>query len=96
MDYIDKTILEEAASLVEGDRGAHYGPPTADFDAIGLAWSAILSPLLRDDILIDGEHVALCMAALKLVRQSVGKPKRDNLVDVVGYVLALDHVERSR
>jgi hypothetical protein len=56
----------------------------------------VLSPLLREDILIDGEHVALCMAALKLVRQSVGKPKRDNLVDVVGYVLALDHVERSR
>jgi len=96
MDYIDRTILDEAASLVEGDRGAAYGPPTADFDAIGLAWSAVLSPLLREDILIDGEHVALCMAALKLVRQSVGKPKRDNLVDVVGYVLALDHVERSR
>jgi hypothetical protein len=96
VDYIDKTLLQEAASLVEGDRGATYGPPTAVFDAIGLAWSAILSPLLRDDVLIDGEHVAICMAALKLVRQSVGKPKRDNLVDTVGYILALDHVERSR
>ena len=96
MDYIDKSILEEAASLVEGDRGAVYGPPTADFDAIGLAWSAILSPLLRDDVLIEGERVALCMAALKLVRQSVGKPSRDSTVDAVGYILALDHVERSR
>lgn len=96
MSYIDRTILDEAADLVSGSRGQDYGHPTPDHDAIGLAWSAILAPLLRDDVLIDGEKVALCLAAMKLVRHSVGRAKRDNLVDLVGYALCVDAIERSR
>jgi hypothetical protein len=47
-------------------------------------------------VLIDGEKVALCLAAMKLVRHSVGRAKRDNLVDLVGYALCVDAIERSR
>jgi len=94
--YIDRTILEEAADLVTGSRGIDYGHPAPDMDAIGLAWSAILSPILREDLILTGEQVALCLAAMKLVRHSVGSPKRDNIVDGVGYLLCLDAIERSR
>lgn len=95
-EYIDRTLLEEAASLVSGSRGEDYGHPAPDFDAIGLAWSAILAPILQEDLIIDGEQVGLCLAAMKLVRESVGQPKRDNLVDLVGYALCVDAVRRAR
>lgn len=95
-EYIDRTLLDEAADLVTGSRGAVYGHPAPDFDAIGLAWSAILAPVLQDDLIIDGEQVGLCLAAMKLVRESVGHPKRDNLVDLIGYALCVDAVRRTR
>jgi len=96
MDIIDGKIFEQAANLANGDRNDVYGHPTPDLDAIGLAWSAILSPLLKDDVLIEGERVALCMAALKLVRHSVGKSHADNLIDACSYTAIVDAIERSR
>lgn len=96
MEYIDRSILTEAADLVTGSRGHDYGHPAPDHDAIGLAWSAILTHTLKEDMLITGEQVALCLAAMKLVRHAVGHPKRDNLVDLVGYALCVDTIERSR
>lgn len=96
MSYIDRSILEEAASLVTGSRAEAYGHPAPDHDAIGLAWSAILTHTLKEDMLITGEQVALCLAAMKLVRHAVGGSRRDNLVDLVGYALCVDAIERSR
>jgi hypothetical protein len=38
---------------------------------------------------ISPEQVALCMVTLKVARE-VFSPKRDNLVDAIGYLLAYD------
>lgn len=95
MEYIDRTILTDAADLVTGSRGQTYGPPAPDHDAIGLAWTAVLSKHL-DGHVITGEQVALCLIGMKLVRESVGRHHRDNLVDLAGYVLCYDNIRRSR
>ena len=85
----DWTILDEAGSLVDGDRNADYGRPIHDFDRAAQIWSAILGTQ------VTGEQVALCMVGVKLARE-VHRPKRDNLVDAVGYLLAYDSVRRDR
>lgn len=71
-------ILEEANSLVHGDRAVDYDHPLDDFSRTAAMWSAILG------VPVTAEQVGLCMIAVKLSRQ-VNRPKRDNLVDIAGY-----------
>lgn len=74
-----KTILEEAQSLIFGDRNRHYGHPRDNFLMIGKLWSALLG------IEVEPRMVARMMAAMKLARD-VNLPQRDNLVDGAGYL----------
>lgn len=80
-------IAEEANRLVNGPRQADYGHPVTDFARTGKMWGAILGTAS-----IAPETVGLMMVALKLSRQ-VNKPKRDNLVDAIGYILTVDMIE---
>ena len=70
--------LEEANTLVHGDRQADYGHPLDAFTQTGLLWGAILG------CNVSAEQVGLCLIALKIARQC-NKPKRDNMVDAAGY-----------
>ena len=72
-------LQTDALTLVDGDRQTDYGPPADNMRRIGLAWSAIL------DCDVTPAQVALCMAALKLVREAY-RHKPDNLIDAHGYV----------
>ncbi len=65
--------------LVTTSRMRDYGDPAETMRRTALAWSA----LLGTDV--SPKQVALCMAALKLVRES-RRHKRDNLDDAAGYV----------
>jgi len=78
-------ILEEANSLVHGDRQQAYGHPLDDFSRTAKLWSAILGHE------VTPEQVGLCMCAVKISRQ-VNKPKRDNLVDLAGYAATVQMV----
>lgn len=71
-------ILEEAESLVGGDRRKEYGPPHKNFRDVADIWSVIL------DKTITPQEVVLCMIALKLCRGLTGY-KRDTYVDIAGY-----------
>lgn len=77
-----QTILEEANTLIYGDRAAAYGTVTDNFGRIAKIWEAIL------DCPVSIEQVGLCMAGLKLARE-VGNHKMDNLVDCAGYVACI-------
>lgn len=66
-------------TLVDGDRHDDYGDPEQTIPRVAAAWSAIL------DVDVTGHQVALCMAALKLVRES-HRHKADNLDDAHGYL----------
>ena len=80
-----KDLCDEALQIVGIDRRAEYGDVEESFDAIALLWSGILG---RET---TGREVALCMMALKLVRES-HLHKRDNLVDLIGYTLCLNEL----
>lgn len=82
---------QEADRLVNGDRQADYGHPLDDFTKTGTMWGAILQ-IGRD---VTPEEVALCMVEVKVARQ-VHKPKRDNIVDAIGYLLTYDLIEKER
>jgi hypothetical protein len=83
MKDIDPTIATEALSLVTGNRQASYGHPSKNFQDIADLWSVILA---TD---VTAEQVALCMVQVKISRE-LNAPKRDNLVDAIGYLLTYD------
>lgn len=87
------SILEEAKSLVHGDRGQQYGSPLDDFGRT----AGMISSLLKDKLLspITEEEVAMIMICVKLSRE-YNRSKRDNRVDIAGYAETLDMVVNER
>ena len=71
-------ILEEANTIVGGERQKDYGHPRDDFAKTALIWEAILG------VKVTPMQVALCMMGVKISRQC-NAHKRDNLVDAAGY-----------
>ncbi len=88
IDKKEVTILQEAESLIYGDRQAAYGSATDNFNRTAAGWAAILN------IPISAEQVGLMMVWLKIARQ-VNKPQRDNLVDAAGYLGCVEKVEKG-
>lgn len=86
-------ILEEANSLVHGDRGAAYGHPLDDYTRTAALASALLSGKLREPI--TAEEMILVMCCVKLSRQ-VHAPKRDNMTDLAGYALCEQRAVEER
>lgn len=90
LDEPQPSILEEAMSLTSGDRNEDYGHPRDDFKCAidmfniwiehkqGNGPPVRLSPL---------DH-PIYMLFVKLAREA-NKPKRDNLVDIAGYLRCL-------
>ena len=73
------SVLEEADKIINGPRQNDYGSADVSFQMIGKAWESILHAP------VSAHQVALCMAALKLVRESYNH-KEDNLIDAAGYI----------
>lgn len=71
--------LEEAASLIVGDREKDYGPPEVNFQRI----ADILNIILPGKN-FSAPDVALAMIGLKIARAAQGY-KRDTYVDIAGY-----------
>lgn len=78
-------LLEEAATLVSGDRQNAYGHPRDNFERIAKIWSVVLG------IEVTPREVALCMIGLKVARD-VNEPRRENLLDIVGYADCADQL----
>lgn len=81
--------MAEANALVNGDRMEAYGNPRPSFEALAKVWSGVLHAKLKMDL--TPEDAVLLLVALKLAREA-HKHKRDNLVDMHGYLLVLAHV----
>jgi hypothetical protein len=75
----NQSIFEEGAEIVNGPRHEDYGDFHRNMEDIANVWTGILG------VRIKAKEVALCMAGLKLVRES-NKHKRDNGVDAIGYM----------
>lgn len=79
------SILEEAQTIIWGDREQTYGAPSKNLEKIAQQWSLYLEQLYDVKIPICAEDVCWMMADLKKVRQ-MNVSKRDNLVDAAGYI----------
>ena len=81
-NQIQPDVLDEAKTIVYGERTDQYGAPERAFGAIAAIWNVQLQDYLKKPI---EPHVAAeMMCGLKLARQSKNH-KRDNLVDLAGY-----------
>ena len=83
-----ESILSEAERIVNGDRQADYSDPVANFKRIAEIASAIMA---KD---ITAEECCIVMIAVKLARENF-RHKRDNLVDLAGYVEILHRIKEN-
>lgn len=72
-------ILQEAESLVNGDRNIQYGDPSEDFRRTAELWSA------WKGVDFETHEVAIFMALLKISRLKWTPEKRDSWADLIGY-----------
>lgn len=74
------SILEEAASLIAGDRNASHGDYRIEAVRIAEMWSVITGYDIAPEL------VPLMMVGLKVCRaSSQGRVNRDDWVDIAGY-----------
>jgi hypothetical protein len=78
------SVLQEAETIINGDRRTDYGTATASFERIASMWSGYLG------IDLSPHDVAMLMVLLKVARSkqgidTTGAPQRDSLVDIAGY-----------
>lgn len=86
------TVAQEARNLQYGEREDQYGHPRVTLTRTAAMWSALLSDKLGEGEFFTPEDVARMLATLKLARDA-HNPKRDNRVDAIGYLIALDRLE---
>ena len=79
-----ETLFCKAEEILE-DRAEHYLGYPVEAERIALIWTGITG------FDIKATQVPLMMAGLKLMREG-GKHKRDNLVDIAGYVELSDRM----
>ena len=83
-----ESILSEAERIVNGDRQADYSDPVENFKHI----ADIASSISKENL--SPTTCAIVMIAVKLARENY-KHKRDNLVDLAGYVEILNRIKES-
>jgi hypothetical protein len=84
MTDIKKSLLEEAETIINGNRRQTYGEPEQNFERIALLWNAWLSITEQRDA-IEPREVALMMTLVKLARLAETPDHRDSIVDMIGY-----------
>ena len=85
-ERIRARILNEARDIICSDRNKQYGEPEDNFAVIGELWSQYLRRAKDVAIDLNGYDVGMLMALFKIGRLETGTPKRDNFVDLAGYV----------
>jgi hypothetical protein len=85
------SIIDQAKSLINGERETTYGDPLVAHGHIAKGWSAILGVEK-----IPPSTVALMMAWLKISRILSNKKHEDSYADAIGYVaLSMECAEKE-
>lgn len=84
-----KSILQEAEEIINGSRAEDYGSVTENFTKIAVGWKEIFA-----DGNFTPRRVAHAMVWLKICRD-VNTPKRDNLVDGIGYFGCVEKMDNE-
>lgn len=83
-----RDVVQRARALVDGPRQEAYGEPVEHLTKVAKVWSVILSHE------VDAARVALCMVALKLVREA-NSHDADNVLDAAGYLEIVSRIAGS-
>lgn len=99
-----ETILEEAQTLIWGDREKDYGTPNSSLSTIGYLWSAYLDNRPgfgpeNSDVPphnLTATDVAFLMTLLKIARgipgAHINQVKRDTVTDGAGYLGLIERI----
>lgn len=78
------TLFNDAFKTINGERQDAYGNPEDSFSVIADFWQTYLKGRGMN-VMVNALDVAHMMCLLKIARESAGKGKRDNVVDLLGY-----------
>jgi len=84
-------ILEEAQSIIYGDREQTYGHPAKNINHIAAQWTLYLHQRHGIVVTLTAEDVCWMMVDLKKTRQ-MNAQKRDNVVDGAGYLALIERI----
>lgn len=87
----DFSVLKEALNIIYKDRINQYGKPEDSFKTIASFWNTYLTNKFNIKTQITTEDVAMMMVLLKIARE-INEHKRDNLIDIAGYVECADRI----
>ncbi len=89
-------LFTEAQKIINGERRDQYGDPEDNHKCIATLWNLYLFNRFPVDLYpkltISKEDVIFMIILLKVARE-MHKHKRDNLVDMAGYLGLLDDME---
>lgn len=85
-----ESILEEAQTIIWGDREQMYGAPDLNLRRIARMWESYMEGR-GFKVTFSPEDVCWMMVLLKAARQ-MNAPKRDNLVDACGYIGLIERI----
>lgn len=89
-DY--KSPCTEAADMVHGIKGAEYGRPLQDFQAVADAMNAYLGKKYGAQYaVLSATDIPIFQILVKVMREAE-RPKHDNRVDIAGYAETLEMV----
>lgn len=87
------SVLEEAQTIVYGDREKTYGHPAKNLKTIASMWSAYMNNMDDGNFNITAKDVAAMMMLVKVARFANDPSHRDNLVDVCGYAALIERCD---
>jgi hypothetical protein len=87
------SVLEEAQTIVYGDREKTYGHPAKNLKTIAAMWSAYMNNMDDGNFAVTAKDVAAMMMLVKVARFANDPSHRDNLVDVCGYAALIERCD---
>jgi hypothetical protein len=87
------SVLEEAQSIVYGDREKTYGHPAKNLKTIASMWTAYMNNMDDGNFSVTAKDVAAMMMLVKVARFANDPSHRDNLVDVCGYAALIERCD---
>lgn len=88
-------VLQEADTIINGPRQSAYGHPFDNHTCTAQMWSAYLTRRIGFSVELSPEDVCWLNVLQKVSRQA-NKPKRDNVVDTIGYAACVEMIDEER
>ena len=90
------SVLEEAQTIIYGDREKTYGHPAKNLKTIASMWNAYLNNMDDGNFVVTAKDVAAMMMLVKVARFANDPSHRDNLVDVCGYAALIERCDEVK